>query len=196
MLGNHNEIELKFRVNSSQDQRRLIAWCQDQKAYRVENVRGPDRYYRQGDNVIRHRCDGGAGTLTVKKRTSMESTTNRLEVDLRFNDKTTREDVEAFLLASGWEFELELSKKATIFWYGFQDYSMTIVAYSIEFEGTTTRFLELEIEKGSDVSITHAKELLNYWKAKIEKALPGVLGVALNDSLYEIYSGKRYALAL
>jgi hypothetical protein len=196
MLGQHNEIELKFSVRSAADQKKLIDWCQDQKAYRVETVRGPDRYYRQGENVVRHRCDGGAGTLTVKKRTSLESTTNRVEVDLRFDTKTKKEDVEAWLLASGWTFEFELSKRATIFWYGFEDYAMTVVAYSIDFEGVTSRFLELEIEKGSDVSITGAKELLNLWKSRIMKALPGVLGEPLNDSLYELYSGKKYALAL
>jgi adenylate cyclase class IV len=196
MLGPHNEIELKFRLQLREDTRRIIEWCQDQKAYRVEKVKGYDRYYRQGENVVRHRCDGKAGTLTVKKRTDLNSTTNRVEVDLHFDDKITEKDVQAFLLASGWVFELELLKSATIFWYGHDDYSMTIVVYGIHHNGATDHYLELEIEKGSDVSIKYAKELLNYWSSKINKALPGVLSAPLNDSLYEIYSGKRYALAL
>lgn len=189
----HSEVELKFDA-SGVDQSSFMAFCLAHKPFRYIRAISPDVYWEQGENVVRHRhkFQGGAGELTVKRRRSKTSTQDRMEVDLTFSHETTKEDVEKFLEGSGWARCFTLKKDAHIFYFDGGSCPVTVVLYTVVMEGEDRErvFLEIEAEKGTRTSISQAKRLVRSWRRALETEFK--LGKPLNDSLYEIYSGKRY----
>jgi adenylate cyclase class IV len=116
MIHEHNEIEAKLAA----DEVLVSDFCKlmfAQMPTKYECVTGPDTYYRQGENVIRHREKKNSKTheLTVKRRKSTKSTRDREEIDLHFAHNTGVLDVRAFLAATGFEKEFQLVKTAHIF---------------------------------------------------------------------------------
>lgn len=198
MPDTHSEIEIKF-VADDVDMGLFNRWCMRKKPVRYEHVFGPDVYYVQGHNTVRHRWNiGTAGELTVKRRKSAGDVTDRVEIDLSFGPTTNINDVTQFLLATGWKRTFTLMKEAHIFWYD-DPVPMTLVIYEagkLANTGAGTkvveerRFIECEIEKGSSLSPETSREEL----LKLERELKDVFGVGQRSklSLYEIYSGKRY----
>lgn len=199
MISEHDEIEAKLAaddVNISE----FKQWMgRDPGLERYLHIVGPDRYYESGPNVVRHREDrqDGRHELTVKRRKSDGSTRDRLEIDLHFGKKTKVADVDAFLKATGFLHVFTLVKEAHIYWVKLTDnISATYVIYDVWREGPdgkkldVKRFIEVEAEKGSDVTSETAKRHLRV----LVKGLQAQFNLAepLNDSLYEIYSGKRY----
>lgn len=192
MIDQHNEIERKInaggvRVSDFRD------WCEQRKPVQYVYVHSPDYYYRQGENVVRHRVNSEEShELTVKRRSSTKSTFDRLEIDLKFAATTKASDVEAFLKATGWTLEFKLEKKADIFWFKEGNTHLTVVIYDVFCgEHKMRRFIEVEAEKGSDVTVDHAKKRVNAWIKDICADF-AISNEPLNDSLYEIYSGKKY----
>lgn len=171
--------------------------------YQVKNfikVCGPDYYYESGENVLRHRVDRvDHHELTVKCRKSTTSTRDRLEVDLHFAPKTTPADVQKLLGAIGFKKVINLVKDARIYWVQFtKSLAVTFVLYDswltyedgTEIPGTTKRFIEIEAEKGSNVSHDTAKRYIRNLVEQLREKFK--LGEPLNESLWEIYSGKKY----
>jgi len=198
MIHEHNEIEAKLAADNVP----ISVFCKfmfSQLPTRYECVTGPDTYYRQGENVTRHRQKLNSKTheLTVKRRKSNKSTRDREEIDLHFPEKTTVEDVQAFLGATGFEKEFKLVKTAHIFWLPWNGVELSIVIYDVwrDEEGkkeSCRRFIEVEAEKGSEATVVAAKKSVNEWVDIFRSNYR--LGEPLNESLYEIYSGKRYQL--
>jgi adenylate cyclase class IV len=162
------------------------------------HVVGPDTYYTQGKSVLRHRQNGeGAGELTVKRRTSKKSTRDRLEIDLRFDSSTTQDDVTRFLLATGWEQKFTVIKDCHIFWYEDTKPGVEVVLYDVRCvlpsgkETDSRRFIEVEIHK-ADSLMPNALTTLKDWEASVREVWSGL--ETMTESLYEIYSGKRYGL--
>lgn len=198
-MGNpkHQELETKIsaaKVTNDEFRR----WCWERKPSRYLHVVGPDVYYGQGPNVLRHRLNGGAGELTVKRRTSRRTTRNRLEIDLAFAERMVPADITAFLLATGWKPLFTIVKQADIFWFDDNKPGVEAVIYdSVKVtpkgvERDPRRFLEIEIHK-EDSNHPAALSTLKQWEREARAALP--LGPTVNESLYEIYSGKRYGMA-
>lgn len=198
MPDTHSEIEIKL-VADDVDMGVFNRWCMAKSPVRYEHVFGPDVYYVQGHNTLRHRWNiGTAGELTVKRRKSTGDVTDRVEIDLNFGGATNINDVTQFLLATGWKRKFTLMKEAHIFWYE-TPVPMTLVIYEAGRLANTTsgtkvvekrRFIECEIEKGSALTPEQSRvELL-----KLERELKRVFGVGTRSklSLYEIYSGKCY----
>lgn len=167
--------------------------------FEVENFRhveGPDHYYEAGANVVRHRIDpDGRHELTVKRRTSGSSTRDRLEVDLHFSDKTQPGDVTAFLGAAGFTKSFTLVKDSYIWWVKLTpNLQATFVIYDSwlvnENAPMYRRFIEAEAEKKSDVTHDTAKRHIRALVKRLQERFD--LGEPLNDSLYEIYSGRKY----
>jgi hypothetical protein len=196
----HHELEVKIAADSVQpvDFRN---WCVTRGPSEYVRLTSPDVYYTQGKNVLRHRLGDqrritGAGELTVKQRTSSKSTKNRVEVDLRFSEKTTREDVERFLEATGWSPAFTVIKDCCIFFFLDQKPGVEVVIYTVRCiypDGRETeqrRFLEIEIHK-ADSQHVKALTTLKNWEEDIRSNFQG-LGETQDQSLYEIYSGKRY----
>ena len=196
MISEHNEIEAKLEA----DDILVSDYCKymfGTLPTRYECVTGPDTYYTNGLNVVRHREKLNSKTheLTVKRRKTSQSTRDREEIDLHFLERTGVEDVRAFLKATGFKKEFRLVKTAHIFWMTSNGVELTHVIYDVwrDDDGSISqnkRFVEVEAEKGSDSTVAHAKREVNAWV----KTLGEVFGprAPLNDSLYEIYSGKKY----
>jgi adenylate cyclase class IV len=192
MIHEHNEIERKLDATGV-DIDAFRRWCSDRLPEKYVFVNSPDYYYNQNGNVIRHRVNSETNhELTVKKRKSDKNTFDRLEIDLKFAPSTTAKDVEAFIKAVGFTLEFKLRKEAYIFWFQEGNTHLTVVVYDVFCEGhKDRRFIEVEAEKGSAVSIDHAKKRVNAWVKEIKEKF-NLAGEPLNDSLYEIYTGKKY----
>lgn len=162
------------------------------------HVIGPDTYYVQGKNVLRHRKNGeGAGELTVKRRTSKKSTRDRLEIDLRFSSSTTPEDVTQFLSATGWKSQFTVIKSCDIFWFENSFPYMEAVIYDVRAvfpngkETQSRRFLEVEVHKKHSGHV-RALYSLKEWERDLRKNFQ--VGDTQSKSLYEIYSGRSYGM--
>lgn len=198
MSDTHSEIEHKWDATHVQEGA-FLAWAIAQRPQSYEHASWPDVYYSQGDNTVRHRWSSDAGELTVKRRKTQRSITDRVEVDLRFADGVKAEDVTVFLRASGWKRILTLFKTFVhVFRYKLSDAEVTLALYEVEqlCERThkrinTRRFMEVEVEKGSPLSDRAAKALLDAWKVILQREFH--LTSPVNESLFEIYTGRRYA---
>lgn len=196
MIDEHTEVEAKLEAHTVS--------LRDFKLFIVENLpfeeflhaEGSDVYYEQGDNVVRHRKDDTSGwhEVTVKRRKSEGSTRDREEIDLRFANSVAYESAAAFLLATGFKPQFKLIKDSHIFKVQLTvNLAATFVLYDVWQDGypeRKKRFLEIEAEKGSNVTVETAKRHVSTWVTEMRKAFS--LGEPLNESLYEIYSGKRY----
>lgn len=212
-LSEHDEIERKLAADGV-----LLAKFMEFVVHRAPtsierfvHLSSPDYYYSAADGkVLRHRVNPGQKhELTIKLRKSDQSTFDRREIDLHFSDETSPADVDAFVSLLGYQREFKLVKDCHIFWIrASEKVTLTVVVYdawreeAVEawsaVEGTykkrvergRRRFIEVEAEKGSDVTVDTAKRHVSDWV----KALRSELNLAepLNESLYEIYSGKKY----
>lgn len=195
----HSELELKFAADHVVP-KDFLRWCIEHNPSRYQAEAVPDIYYAQGPSVIRHRwLPGGAGELTVKQRKSRTSISNRVEIDLRFADGFTVNDVTAFLQHTGWKKEFTLFKdEVHMFWFdlsggGQVNVSLYTVERLNERSGKcvdTKTFLEIEVEKGSKYTVNSSLAILDDWRVKVQKAFN--LKDPMTLSLWEIYSGRRY----
>ncbi len=193
-MDKHGEMEFKWAADNI-DVRKFNQWAINEDPTLYRNIVSPDHYWTQGDSVVRYRPQqGNAGALTVKCRKSKDSITDRLEVDLNLAGSVTARDVEVFLKATGWKHCFTLHKDAHIYWYKFPGHSTTLALYDVQAEGPclVRRFLEIEVEKTSAVSADTAYAILDGWRFKLKGRFK--LREPLNDSLYEIYSGKKYKI--
>jgi adenylate cyclase class IV len=199
MVSEHDEIEAKLAADnvSVSEFRRWMSAEVGLEQYL--HIIGPDHYYESGPNVVRHREDrkDGRHELTVKRRKSGGSTRDRLEIDLHFGKKTKVDDVAAFLKATGFTHVFTLVKEAHIFWVKVtENITVTYVIYDVWRDAgdgkklDCKRFVEIEAEKGSDVTADTAKRHVRSLVRTLQQQFR--LGEPLNESLYEIYSGKRY----
>ena len=193
MISEHNEIEAKLDAPHVPiaDFKKYVNDNYDVRKYKF--IESPDCYYENGMNVVRHRIDNDHHELTVKRRKNNTSTRDRLEVDLHFSKRTEVVDVEVFLKATGFAEAFTIKKKSHIFWVQLTPrLEATFVIYDVKKIGETTwrRFVEIEAEKGSSVTSETGKRHVNACVADLRAAFK--LEVPLNQSLYEIYSGKTY----
>ncbi len=191
-MDRHSELEFKFLADHV-DPGAFKSWCMSLGPTRFNSAAFPDVYWRRGDNVVRHRLLwGGAGELTVKRRKSADSITDRQEIDLRFSPETTPQDVSAFLLAAGWALEFTLQKHFSYpFWFKHGDASIVVSLYEVARQPfKSRRFLEVEVEKESNVSDQVARNLLTLWSSYAAREFD--LGDPCALSIYEMYSGRPY----
>jgi hypothetical protein len=214
MISEHNEIEAKLAAEGVTLEQ-FAGFMNKGVYHRYEVVSGPDTYYERDDAVVRHRIDRESGRheLTVKRRKSEKSTRDREEIDLHFGKKTAPKDVDAFLKAVGFVPVFVLVKVAYIYHVVDDMVPLTIVYYHVWKQDTTEytlpppgivftppddarTFIEVEAEKGSAARKKDAKALVEGWVRDIRDHMLVehniTIGEALNDSLYELYSGKRY----
>ncbi len=194
----HRELEIKLEADGVQVDA-FKTWCFSRDPSKYLHVAGPDIYYTQGKNVLRHRQpgQGGPGELTVKRRTSKTSTKDRLEIDLRFAAETDLDDVGRFLIATGWEPAFTVVKDCHIFWFEEKKPGVEAVLYDVRCvlpngkETKARRFAEFEVHK-ADSNHPKALTTLKDWEKAARDQFS--FGETMGESLYEIYSGKRYGL--
>lgn len=193
MIDEHTEIEAKMDAIdvSTSD---FLKWMFKQpNIERYVVISSPDEYYESGDYVVRQRGDDAHHELTVKLRKSDNSTRDRVEIDLKFAQSTTPDDVRAFLKSVGFKKAFTLTKLAHIFWVQFtKDLKVSFVIYNVVSDSHpgVRRFIEVEAEKGSSVTHETAKKHIRNIVKTLQTEFK--LGEPMNDSLYEIYSGKKY----
>lgn len=194
---NHQELEVKIDAESV-PVKDFRDWCAGKGPSRYVHLISPDTYYEQGKNVLRHRHGGkSAGELTVKRRTSKSSTRKRQEIDLRFDQETTQDDVKRFLEATGWDPAFTVVKDCHIFWFLDQKPGVEVVLYDVRCifpngkETAPRRFVEIEIHK-ADSNHPKALTTLKDWEAEARAKF--TMGETQDLSLYEIYSGKQYRM--
>lgn len=190
----HTELEIKLDA-SGVDTLSFLQWCIGLGPTKYEHAIGPDVYYKQGSNTIRHRWFAGpAGELTVKLRKSNAHTTDRVEIDLQFDGNVSQDDVTAFLVATGWQKLFTLQKDCHIFWLEMNDVPVSVVLYDVweipETKPKRKRFLEVEIDKGFQINQEKALQTLEWWRRRLADTFQ--VTKPMNLSLYEIYSGKKY----
>jgi adenylate cyclase class IV len=189
-VDHESEVEAKFDADHLIPEALFSAL----KGYNIisyKKVAGWDRYYRRGEYLQRHRCDGTRRTseLTVKSRKSNDSIEDRHEVDLPIREDVPDNRVTAFIKATGWELDLELDKVSYIFHVQGAGHIACIALYDVELLGhsvTRRRFLEVEIDKSSACEHREAAGHLAYWKRQLTYHLS--VESPLNESLYEIFS--------
>jgi hypothetical protein len=190
----HSELELKFSAEAV-DVDKFRVWCMGLNPVGYKTRAYPDNYYRNGDAVVRHRgWPLPGGELTVKRRKSAHSIIDRQEINLRFDAETSRKDVMAFLEATGWALEFTLLKHFShVFWFKHGEATVCVSLYEVSRADTkdTRRFLEVEVERDSEVTEARARNLLGVWGGAAANEFD--LDEPMNDSLYEVYSGRRYA---
>lgn len=195
-MDNHSEIEAKFRADKV-TLKDFLAFMADHygfKKYKV--VSGVDTYYTRDDHVVRHRYDGdkSVSTLTVKKRKSASSISDRHEVDLPLRDDVQIRDVKAFLKLTGWEPLFSIEKTSYIAHVDRGAHVACLALYDVwdlqlpEHETGADRFLEVEIEKDSSCSPEVANSVLVEWIKVLREHLH--LEAPLNESLFELYAPK------
>jgi hypothetical protein len=193
-LDHHSELEFKFAAGHV-DVDAFRVWAMELNPIGYKSRAYPDSYYRNGDAVVRHRqWPAPAGELTVKRRKSTTSIEDREEINLRFDGQTSCIDVTTFLHATGWVHEFTLLKHFShVFWFTHGGAKLAVSLYEVERAETkdTRRFLEVEVERESDVSEETARKLLRLWSGAAAGNFN--LDEPLKESLYEIYSGRRYA---
>lgn len=193
----HKEIEIKIAADSVSVPE-FNSWCFAKLPSQYLHVSGYDIYYNQGKNVVRHRQNGGAGELTVKRRLTNKSTKNREEIDLHFDPKTAQTDIARFLEATGWNEQFKVFKDCYIFWFTNSQPATEVVIYDVRCirpDGTKThksRFIEVEIHK-ADSNHVDSQEVIEQWEQEIRSEFPNC-GITLNKSLYELYSGATYQI--
>jgi hypothetical protein len=200
MISHHDEIEDKFD-GAKIDLKTWLAWVLQlpsiESVEHSENT--PDDYYECGDAVVRHRGIEGQHELTVKRRKSGTSTRDRQEIDLFFSARTPHDSVGAFLRATGYKLAFRLIKDNIYIIWTKPTPNITLVycIYDVwnEDEGRrhAKRFVEVEVAKGSNVQPETAKRYLREAVDEMRKAFKPYLGEPLNESLWEIFSGKRYS---
>lgn len=201
MPDRHTELELKFAADKVPP-RDFVERCMGRHPSRYDHeATFPDVYYVQNDNVVRHRwIPGGAGELTVKRRRSKKNSTNREEIDLLFAPGISLPDVTSFLDATGWKRLFTLLKSDVhSFWFPLEWGHVNVAMYTVERLNEKTRkhelrkrFVEVEVEKGSDITLDASTGVLTSWKHWLDNQF--AIGEPLNVSLYEIYSGQSYKL--
>jgi len=196
MISDQNEIEAKLAADHVNIEAFKKWMFTNRNIEKFVEITSPDTYYEQGDRAVRQRGDDDDAhhELTIKLRKNENSTRDRVEIYLKFSPDTSAFNVRCFLEAAGFKRVFTLTKTAHIFWVRHSDnFKMSYVIYDVWKVGgldKPRRFIEVEAEKGSNVTVETAKRRVREAVRELRDMF--ALGEPLNDSLYEIYSGKKY----
>ena len=192
MIPFNREIEVKIDA-SSITEASFCRWMKTLKPFTQLLVIGPDEFFSRGNETIRHRMPPGEPSqLTIKKRRSRRSITDRSEVDLELAS-VDPQLVRDFLVLAGFKLTLKLHKRARIFWFRKGKEEVVVSYYTAQKTGkpsSTRSFIEIEIAKGSALTIKEAKQTLIRWIAEINSNFD-VKASPLNYSLFEIFTKER-----
>lgn len=194
-MAKHKEIEVKWAaegVDRSVFNRQLRALLKKLDcSFRFLRVKGPDTYFTRWSDVVRHRISKNTHELTIKLRIYKKSIRARKEVNVRLAQDQPVEDVVEFLQCLGFKKKICLVKDCDIYFLVQPNgVHASIVWYVVEDEaGNLRRFIEVEIEGQS-----HHRSLavLDFWCKRVEKTYELTKRDRSDDSLYELYTGKRY----
>ena len=175
---------------------RTIADLKSVKDYKFKNSGGPDYYFVNSlGYVARHRDSEDCKELTVKARVAADDIKIRVEHNIPLDlEKATAKTVHAFLRTSGYLKTLTITKNCDIYLISSKGSRVktTVVWYEVSSKGFKNRqFIEVEVDHGSK---KERLKILKMWTRLIRKHLGLKDKDICKDSLYEIYSNKRYLM--
>lgn len=194
-VAKHKEIETKWEADEVSRQQFLTKIKRHIKVnkfkYRYLFAGGYDYYYSNKEGrAPRHRIGSTTNELTVKARLTDKSITVRKEVNIPLAADATPFDVLAFFELIGFKRVLPIYKTCDIFFIKDGKASVDVVWYKVTHAHKAPDFY-VEVEIGG-LNTRKSKKLLKRWK----KVMFDLYGLTDNDispdSLYEIYSGKKY----
>lgn len=152
---------------------------------------GYDYYYENEEGrAPRHRIGGTTNEITCKARTSDSSIEVRKEVNLPLAPEASPHDVQAFFELIGFKKVMPLYKACDIFFIKDGGGSVDVVWYKST-KSKTKPLILVEVEVAG-LPVQKSRKLLSKWHG-IMKELYGLTDEDISpDSLYEIYSGKKY----
>lgn len=195
------EIEVKWnaeKIARGEFNANLTKFLKSKKLkYEIKRAEGFDYYYSsKSSDVVRHRVSVDTNEITIKARLSKKSTKIRIEKDLELSKKSSVVDVIEFLGLLGIKKEFQIYKDCDIYFIQDGRAEISIVWYKVNKpNGSPIKkdriFTEVEIHNVGERESVKAL-------AKWIKVINGMFGLTnndlINESLYEIYSGKRYKL--
>lgn len=194
-MAKYKEIEVKWcsdhvpRDEFNLKLRRFLA--SQEYLYKLVRVEGPDTYFSDtSGRTIRHRKSRNTHELTSKQRLHKKSIKARKEVNVRLALNQPVEDVFELLGMLGLNKEFTLTKDCDIYFISGNVAHVSIVWYKVQTEGHDAKvFIEVEVE-----GLSHNKSLkvLRWWIKKLQSMYDLSSKHVSDESLYEIYSGKRY----
>jgi len=195
-VAKHKEIETKWNANQV---KRPVFLKKIKNHIRTNKLKfdylfaaGYDYYYvNKEGRAPRHRIGATTNEITCKARLSDKSIEVRKEINIPLARDASPYDVQAFFELIGFKRTTPLYKTCDIFFIQDGEASVDIVWYK-----TTAKdhkipkvFVEVEI---AGLPTRKSKKLLKKWKRTM-KDLYGLTDDDISpDSLYEIYSGKKY----
>lgn len=189
------EIEIKWnarRVRRAAFNKAMRAHLRGKK-WKLVTIAGFDYYHINGPNVLRHRHGATTNELTVKARTSNSSTTVRKEVNVKLPPSVSPVLVREMMAELGFDKILPIYKDCDIYFVKDGKYIVDIVWYRASCDGTRRMdLIEVEIH---NAPIKTSIAMLNKWKKFLSESFGLTDFDIINDSLYEIYSGKRYRMS-
>ena len=193
------EVEIKWKaekIGKNEFKNKMIKYL-TQHGFQYENkeAKGFDYYYESAQGrVARHRQSPDLNELTIKARVSKTSTVVRHEANVRLSDEVPLKEVETALKLMGFQPVFPIYKKCDIFFIQDGEAEVSVVWYVVTYpKDKKVRpkvFFEIEVH---DIGEKTSLSLLKKWKAVVAETLLGLSDKDIEpNSLYEIYSGKKY----
>lgn len=200
-MAKNEEIEIKWNATSSELRKpversafnsAIRRYIKGKKSRKLV-VAGFDYYYPSKRGAPRHRHGSITNELTIKARLSKKSTTRRREINLKLDLSTSPIQVQDFMKEMGLGKVLPIFKDCDIYFIQDGKYVVDVVWYRVKVDGFADRdFIEVEVHEapvGSSIAT------LNRWKKWLKQEFGITDADIVNESLYEIYSGKKYNMA-
>jgi adenylate cyclase class IV len=199
-MAKFKEIEIKWDASSvkrSLFNKAVADFCKQKKLKnKLVQVAAFDYYHSSKDgHVARHRSGAGTNELTVKSRISKNSTTIRREINLKLAKETSPIEVQEAMEEWGFTDNLPIFKDCDIYFINDGKYVVDIVWYKVSSPrvvGPDKIFIEVEVHNAPEKS---SMRILNNWKKFLYANFEITDKNIINESLYEIYSGKRYRMS-
>lgn len=163
-----------------------------------KNAYGFDYYYEsETGRVARHRSGIDINEITIKARLSSKSTVVRHEANVKLTADMPVTEVECALNLMGFHHAFSIYKDCDIYFIQDGNAEISVVWYRItmaqsKYKSPPRTFFEIEVH---NVPEKQSLKILKKWKKMIAEntlSLPNTS--VIPESLYEIYTGKRYRL--
>jgi len=161
------------------------------KSHKFKNAAGFDYYYLSSSkDVWRHRISADTNELTIKARLTSSSTKVRKEANILLAKECSVTDIAGILSLADAKMDVAVFKDCDIYFVRSGHTEISIVWYKVKCQGFAERvFAEVEVH---GLSEKKSLKVLHRWH-KIMKKLFGLTNDHIvQESLYEIYSGRRY----
>lgn len=195
-MAKFKEIEIKWNADKVERQvfNKAIRRYVKGKKYRKVVVAGFDYYYSSREGyVLRHRHGAMTNELTVKARVSNKSTTVRREINVKLAKDVSPIQIQEMMGELGYDKALPIFKDCDIYFIQDGKYMIDIVWYRVTCGDKEPRvFLEVEVH---EAPINVSLSMLRRWKRFLNDNFGVTDSDIVNESLYEIYSGRRYRMS-